>query len=219
MTDPTQAAYDALSRAHDTDNPKEAAAHRREADTFARLAIADAIQALAPNPIEAKDRTYFAPGVTSALHSAVMASRGNHPQDATGSPQSDEQPEPEQQDGGEATEVREFSDCPRCDHHLRAVQHFKSRAEKAEAELESSRRGGVVLSATDYTTLVDRAGKAEAALEAARSTADHFAAERDKCHNDLVDIASRLRRARAYGVPIMWTGAMRKLIDRYAPEG
>lgn len=40
----TTAAMNAINAANEADDPKEAAAHRREADTFAKLDIADAIR-------------------------------------------------------------------------------------------------------------------------------------------------------------------------------
>lgn len=49
MTDPTQAAYDALSRARDTDDPRTPDLDVQEGHVLALLAIADAIRGLTPN--------------------------------------------------------------------------------------------------------------------------------------------------------------------------
>lgn len=76
-----------------------------------------------------------------------------------------------------------------------------------------------------------RAEKAEAALEAARSTTDHFAAERDKYRKERDAVlaeagvmASKLNRSivsigRDMEGHITWRGAVREFIDRYTPEG
>ena len=149
-----------------------------------------------------------------------------------------QQPEPGQLDEGKAAEAGEFSDCPRCDRHLRAVQHFKSRAEKAEAERDDFKEALWTCDARAHDwEIAHRMVEAErddALAMAAQSEldrveekdkADRTEAERDAILDELrsVEVALSQRCAHSIGQTReahhrAWDDVT-GLLDRHTPEG